>query len=111
MTSTVTLALGAAIVLLATARALAQLLHLRRMSGARVGQTHAAAGSTLAPVAGAMTLIYAYLISGDSALMAATTINTLSAIATAVCARARFLSASHPSASNAAKCAACGEQP
>lgn len=103
-------ALGAAIVLLSAARALAQLLHLRRMSGARVGQTHAAAGSTLAPVAGAMTLTYAYLISGDSALMAATTINTLSATATAVWVWARSLSASHRSALKAAEPAAGGDQ-
>ena len=105
-----TLALGAAIVLLAAARALAQLLHLHRMSSARVSQTHAAVGSTLAPVAGVMTLTYAYLISGDSALMAATTINTLSATATAVWAWARLLSASHRSALKAAGQAACGDQ-
>lgn len=110
MTSTVTLALGGAIVLLAVARALAQLLHLLRMSGARVSQMHAVVGSTLAPVAGALTLIYAYLISGDSALMAATTINTLSATGTAIWAWARFLSASHRSALKAAKHAACGDQ-
>lgn len=108
MTSTVTLALGAAIVFLAAARALTQLLHLRRMSGARVGQPHAAAGSTLAPVAGAMTLAYAYLISGDSALMAATTINTLSA--TAIWAWTSFRSASHRSAKKAAEHGACGDQ-
>jgi hypothetical protein len=108
MTSTMTLALGAAIVLFAAARALEQLRHLRHITGAPVGPIHAAPASPLAPAAGVTTLMYAYLIGADSALMAATTINTLSA--TAIWAWTSFLSASHRSALKAAEHAACGDQ-
>ena len=108
MSTTMTFVLGATPALLATARALEQLLHLRRITGAPASPMHVAPASLLAPAAGAMTLMYAHIVGADSALMAATTINTLSA--TAIWAWTCFLRASHRSALKAAEPAAGGDQ-
>lgn len=108
MSTSMTMALGAATVLLAAARALEQLLQFRRITGATAGPISIPSASLLAPTAGAMTLMYADIVGADSALMVATWISTLSS--TAAWASTTLLIAAHSSAAKAADSVACGDE-
>ena len=87
MSSSIKWVLEAAIVLLACARAVEQLVQLRRSGRPTTKPRRPESGSLLAPAAGVVAIAYAHFVSGETGLAIAAWISTISGATVAFTAR------------------------